>query len=246
MALVNLATTKYRDKDIRWKWLAEKGYNVQGDKHQYAYMQALWSPTELVQSVFVDAKAGTGKTSLAVAAGVYAVEKQEYDRIIYIRNAVSVREQGFLPGHVEEKEYIYFSPLYDALDSLASHSYESWYNTDSEHKKLETVSTSYLRGVNFKNAFVIIDEAQNLDLTELQTTLTRIHDSCKVVVIGSTLQNDNSKMKKIKGLTPFEIYMKHFEGTPSVNIKLVTNYRGMFSQHADEVQDTIYEITKEQ
>jgi predicted ribonuclease YlaK len=233
--------TKYRDKDIRWNWLVERGYNVLSDKHQYAYMQSLWSPTDIVQSVFVDAKAGTGKTSLAVAAGVYAVENEEYDRIIYVRNTVAVREQGFLPGSVSEKEYIYYSPLFDALDELAPDGYEKWYENDEGHRKIEMVSTSYLRGVNFKNAFVIIDEAQNLDLTELQTTLTRIHDTCKVVVVGSTLQNDNRKLKYYgkEKLSPFEVYMKHFEGHLSVQHKLETNYRGAFSLHADEVGETI-------
>lgn len=240
-----MTTTKYQDKDIRWKWLKEKGYNVLSDKHQYAYMQSLWASTDIVQSVFVDAKAGTGKTSLAVAAGVYEVEKQTYDKIIYIRNAVAVREQGFLPGSVAEKEYIYFQPLFDALDNLHPTGYSEWYETDSEHEKIIMASTSYLRGVNFKNAFVIIDEAQNLDLGELQTVLTRIHDSCKVVVIGSTRQVDNiKKMKLFKGLTPFEVYMKHFDGHLSVQHKLVTNYRGEFSNWADEVQQTIDMIEK--
>lgn len=236
-------TTKYADKDIRWKWLKEKGYNVLSDKHQYAYMQSLWTNTSIVQSVFVDAKAGTGKTSLAVAAGIYEVEKQTYDKLIYIRNAVAVREQGFLPGSVAEKEYIYYSPLFDALDNLHHDGYSSWYDTDSDHQKIIMTSTSYLRGVNFKNAFVIIDEAQNLDLTELQTVLTRIHDSCKVVVIGSTRQVDNiKKLKLYKGITPFEVYMKHFDGHLSVQHKLITNYRGQFSSHADEVQHTVDEI----
>jgi len=236
--------TKYQDKDIRWSWLAEKGYNVLSDRHQYAYMQSLWAPTDIVQSVFVDAKAGTGKTSLAVAAGVYAVENQEYDKIIYIRNAVAVRDQGFLPGSVAEKEYIYYSPLFDALDGLSPDGYESWYGTDEGHKKIEMVSTSYLRGVNFKNAFVIIDEAQNLDLTELRTVLTRIHQSCKVVVIGSTMQIDNTKLKRYgtDKITPFELYIKHFEGMQSAHHRLITNYRGWFSEHSDNIENTIKEL----
>lgn len=229
--------------DIRWKWLAEKGYEVLKDKHQYAYMQSLWASTDIVQSVFVDAKAGTGKTSLAVAAGVYEVEKGTYDKIIYIRNAVATRDQGFLPGGIGEKEAPYYLPLLDALDNLHHDGYKTWYETDTGHQKIFMLSTSYLRGVNFKNAFVIIDEAQNLDMTELQTTLTRIHDSCKVVVVGSTRQVDcPSKLKLYGGMTPFEVYMKHFDGHLSVQHKLVTNYRGAFSTHADEVQTTINQL----
>lgn len=236
-------TTKYPDKDIRWKWLKEKGFNVLSDRHQYAYMQSLWASTDIVQSVFVDAKAGTGKTTLAVAAGIYEIEKQTYDKLIYIRNAVAIRDQGFLPGSVEEKEYQYYFPLFDALSEISPSGYSEWYDTDDDHKKIQMLSTSYLRGVNFKNAYIIIDEAQNLDLNELQTTLTRIHDSCKVVVIGSTRQVDCAKkLTYYSGLTPFEVYMKHFEGKLSVQHKLETNYRGEFSNWADEVSNTVEQL----
>ena len=239
-----MTVTKYQDKDIRWKWLKEKGYNVLSDKHQYAYMQSLFADVDVVQSVFVDAPAGTGKTSLAVSAGVYEVERGTYDKIIYIRNAVAVRDQGFLPGSLEEKEYPFYAPLFDALGTLDCDGYRNWYDIDSEYKKIEMKSTSYLRGVNFKNAFVIIDEAQSMDLVELQTVLTRIHDSCKVVLIGSTLQVDG-KLKLIGGITPFEVYMKHFEGHLSVRHKLETNYRGAFSLHADKVLETVNKLESE-
>lgn len=225
--------------DIRWKWLEERGFNVLKDKHQYAYMQSLWSPTDIVQSVFVNAKAGTGKTTLAIAAGIYAIENQEYDKLIYIRNALPVREQGFLKGDLTQKEEIYFLPLLDALFELSPDGYFKWRETDEEHKKIFATTTSFLRGINFKNSFVIIDEAQNLDLNELQTVLTRIHDSCKVIVIGSIRQVDNGKMKLYGGLTPFEVYMEHFKGHLSVQHKLETNYRGKFSNHADDIMETI-------
>jgi len=238
--------TKYPSKDVRWKWIEERGYKVFSDSHQLEYMKSLWAPLKEVQSVFVDAKSGTGKTSLAVAGGVYAVENQEYDKIIYVRNTVAVRDQGFLPGDIQNKEEIYYSPLFDALETLAHDGYQNWYDNDDEHKKIHTVSTSYLRGVNFKNAWIIVDEAQSMDLLELQTTLTRIHDSCKVIVIGSTLQNDNRKLKYFNGLSPFELYIKHFENEEDNRIhKLVTNFRGKFSQHSDEIGKTITALSKE-
>lgn len=59
--------------DIRWKWLEERGFNVLSDRHQYAYMQSLWTPPDIVQGVFCESPAGTGKTVLAVLAGAYAV-----------------------------------------------------------------------------------------------------------------------------------------------------------------------------
>ncbi len=233
--------------DIRWKWLAERGFNVLGDKHQYAYMQSLWSPVDIVQAVFVDSPAGTGKTTLAVLAGAYEVEKGEnYDKLIYIRNAIPVRDQGFLPGTQEEKEAPYMAPLIDAMDNVQPGLYEKWTSTEegNKQKKIFTMTSSYARGINFKNAFIIIDEAQNFDLHELQTILTRPDDSCKVVLVGSVKQVDNNKLKRYGGLTPFEVYMKHFEGFRVTYHKLETNYRGEMSLLADKVQETVNELNE--
>jgi len=225
--------------DIRWKWLAEKGFNVLSDKHQYAYMQSLWSPVELVHGCFCDSAAGTGKTTLAVLAGVYEVEKGTYDKIIYIRNTVAVRDQGYLPGGEKEKELPYMQPLIEAMDNVHPALYNKWCEEDDKgQKKVYTMSSSYSRGITFKNAFIIIDESQNFDLHELQTLLTRPDDTCKVVVIGSTKQIDNTKLKRYGGLTPFEVYMEHFKGFRVTYHKLETNYRGEYSLLADQVLET--------
>jgi predicted ribonuclease YlaK len=229
---------------IRYKWLAEKGFNVLQDRHQHAYMQALWATPDQVQAVFCNAKAGTGKTTLAVLAGAYEIEKGTYDKMIYVRSAVPVRDQGFLPGDLDDKEAPYMAPLIDALDHIQPGTYERWLKPDQNtgQPKLVSTSTSYTRGINWNRSFVIIDEAQNLSLDELRVALTRCHDDCKVVVIGSTRQIDNKKLQKLKGLTPFEIMQKHFEGTPVVNIKLQNCYRGWFADHADNVEETIEKL----
>lgn len=229
--------------DIRWKWLAEKGFNVLSDKHQYAYMQSLWSPVDIVHGCFCDSPAGTGKTTLAVLAGVYEVEIGNYDKIIYIRNAVPVRDQGFLPGGLKDKEEPYMQPLIDAMDNVQPALYYKWSDEEQEGvKKVYTMSSSFARGITFKNAFVIIDEAQNFDLHELQTILTRPDSTCKVVVIGSTLQVDNPKLKRYGGLTPFEVYMEHYKGFRVTYHKLETNYRGEFSLLADQVLETVKKL----
>ena len=231
--------------DIRWKWLDEKGFNVLKDHHQYAYMQSLWSSTDIVQGVFCNSDAGTGKTTLAVLAGVYEVEKGTYDKLIYIRNTVAVRDQGFLPGDKNDKDEPYMQPLIDAMDCVQPGLYENWScSEEKSQKKVHTLSSSYTRGINFKNAYVIIDEAQNFDLHELQTILTRVDENCKVVTVGSTKQIDNTKLKYYGGLTPFEVYMEHFRGHRVTYHKLETNYRGEFSKIADNVLDTVKTLTK--
>ncbi|MFT4413237.1 PhoH family protein [Fredinandcohnia humi] len=229
-------------KDIRWKWLAERGINVQGDDYQLDYMKSLWAPVDDIQAVFCEAKAGTGKTSLAVLAGAYEVEKETYDKLIYVRNAIPIREVGHLPGDLDDKEKPYMQPIVDTLDLIKPGTYEVWSQPNPLTKqapRLIAVTTSFTRGVTWKRAFVIIDEAQSFDLEELQTIYTRCADDCKIVTVGSLRQNDNKKQKKFTGLTPFEIYMAHFKGTKVAYHTLVNNYRGWFADYADDVMNTV-------
>jgi PhoH-like ATPase len=229
--------------DIRWKWLEEKGFNVLGDKNQYAYMQALWTSPDIVRSVWVNSPAGTGKTQLAVLAGAYEIEKETYDKIIYLRNAVAIRDPGALPGYEGDKDRPYLRPFLECLDKVQPGLYEKWSITEhNKNPKVYAMTTSFERGVTYDNAFVIVDEAQSWDLNELQTIYTRCTDNCKIVTIGSTLQIDNKKLKRVAGLTPFEVYMKHFKGNNAAFIKLETNYRGNFSLMADKIGETVKEL----
>jgi len=236
--------------DIRYKWLIEKGFNVYGDEHQLAYMQSLWAPKEEVQGVFCNSKSGTGKTTLAVLAGAYEVEKgTDYNKIIYIRNTVATRPQGFLPGGLKEKEQPFMKPFIGALDKVQPGLYEVWACVGDEDQqkevKAEAISTSHERGATYENAFVIIDEAQNLDAHELHTIYTRCADSCKIVTIGCSQQLDDPKIKRIAGNLPFEVFIEHYR---TENIKehiLVKNYRGKFAAHADEIQETIKRLEGE-
>jgi predicted ribonuclease YlaK len=206
-------------------------------------MQAMWHKPEIVQAVFCDSKSGTGKTSLAVLAGAYEVGNEEYDKIIYIRNAIPLRDQGYLPGELESKEFPYMQPFVQAMDNVKPGLFEEWSRLDENKvKKIEVTTTTYTRGINFKRAFVICDEVQNWDLDEIQTIYTRCSDDCKIVSIGSIRQIDNKKVKRIAGLTPFEIYMEHFKDFRATFHKLETNYRGEFSSWSDEIETTINKL----
>lgn len=228
--------------DIRWKWLEERGFDVMRDKHQYAYMQALWSLPDIVHGVFCEAPAGTGKTVLATLAGAYGVEKGEYDRIIYIRNTEVVGKPiGFLPGDSTEKTQPHMAPFIKALDYVKPGTFEKW---EAEGKAF-AISPTFERGVTYDKAFIIIDEAQSFSLEELKALYTRPTSSCKIVSIGSLRQIDDPKLRRYGGLTPFEVYMRHFEGHSATYHKLVTNYRGPWSLHADTVADTIDAILAE-
>jgi predicted ribonuclease YlaK len=208
-------------------------------------MQSLWAPIDTVQGVFCEARAGTGKTTLAALAGAYEVERGTYDRIIYVRNALPIRDLGHLPGSLSEKEAPYMAPFIDALDKVQPGLYERWSKPLlKEPPKALAITSAYVRGLTWDRSFVIIDEAQSFELDELQAVYTRCTETCKVVTVGSLRQNDNRKQRKIAGLTPFEVYMRHFQGTLVAFHKLETDYRGWFSRHADDVSETVEKLQK--
>jgi predicted ribonuclease YlaK len=238
--------------DIRWKWLEERGIEVYNDPYQLGYMLSLWTPPSMnAQADFCEAKAGTGKTTLAVLAGAYEVIKGEhYDRIIYIRNAVPVRDQGFLTGDIKQKSAPYMAPIADALELIQPNTFEEWTVSNEwgeDSPKLVPITTSFVRGITWKRAFVIIDEAQNMDLEELQAIYTRCDKSTKIVTVGSKRQVDNKKVRKVAGLLPFEIFMEHFRGDNRVAFhELKTCYRGWFADKADDVLETVQRLREEQ
>lgn len=223
------------------------GYNIMADKHQYEFVSSIINPD--VQIIFSDSVAGSGKSTLSLASAYYLLSKGDATSIVYVRNTVSVRENGFLPGTIEDKEAAYMKPAMDVINriGLKTNNQDLYYQM-LENKQIQCTSTSFLRGVDYEGPMVlIIDEAQNLDMIELQTVLTRPHDSVKVIVIGSSLQNDNQKIKKYgkEHLLPFQVYQKHFCEESSINarcINLINNYRGKLSQHADKIAKTIKNV----
>lgn len=230
--------------ELRWLWLRDRGIDITSDPLQYSYMQSLWSPVESVQAVFCESKAGTGKTTLAVLAGAYEVEVGTYDRMLYLRNAIPVRNLGFLPGDIRDKELPYMAPFINTLDMVQPGLYENWSKVDNKKfpPKVEATTSAFTRGLTWKRAFIILDEAQSFDLEELQTIYTRCTDDCKIVTVGSLRQNDNRKQRLYGGITPFELYMNHFTGTSVAFHRLERNYRGWFASHADDIQDTIEKL----
>lgn len=221
--------------------------NLHADPFQENYVRRLLDPVRKTRSVFVDAEAGTGKTSLAMLTGYNQVEAGKFEQIIYVRGPVSVVEMGFLPGDLAEKEMPYLMAGIEALqkaDKENANFIESLILND----KLKVTTSAFLRGIDWDTpSFIVIDEAQNLSLHELQTILTRPHDSSKIVVIGSTKQIDNksSALTRIGNtqISAFELYKIHFtqlvnDGT-NVECKLMINHRGTFSKLADQINHTV-------
>ncbi|MBI5241758.1 MAG: PhoH family protein [Elusimicrobia bacterium] len=132
--------------------------------------------------------AGTGKTFLAVACALRALETRQVQRVILSRPVVEAGERlGFLPGDFLEKVNPYLRPLYDAFYSMIGpERFRAWRDADV----IEIVPLAYMRGRTFDDAFIVLDEAQNTTLGQIKLALTRLGEGSRMVVTGDITQTD--------------------------------------------------------
>lgn len=215
-------------------------YSLKLDPDQQKFRDAIYDPEKIV--VICNAKAGTGKTTISVGVASILVQYGFYDGIIYITSPTMEQKQGYLPGSQEEKNAPYMEPLIDALYALDLNPNTVIKSDDNINAIKEgtayiefTVDT-YLRGCNFENKIVIIDESQNFYGSELKKTLTRIHDNCKVIIIGHTEQCDIYKHPENSGFNQYlEAFEKIKDDKRVALCELTVNHRGWFSQFCDNV-----------
>ena len=212
-------------------------YGLVLDDEQKIFRDAIWSPDNLI--VFCNAKAGTGKTLIATATADLLVKCGRYDGIVYISSPTQEGKLGYLPGEISDKVAIYSEPFLEALIKLdinpntAIHQYNI-INQKNGTSYIDVTTHVYLRGCNFENKVVILDETQNYYTDELKKTLTRMSDTCKVIVIGHSGQVDLYHNPENSG---FVRYLNHFKDDPrTVVCELKTNHRGWISSHADELE----------
>lgn len=190
--------------------------------------------------VFVDEKAGTGKTFVAVYAGLQYVKQGK--KIIYVRFPSDRGEQlGFTPGTLDEKESKYMCPFNEALNECGI---QDELAADLMARGIiETRSDTTERGRTYKNCYVIIDEAQNAkDIEQMQLIMTRLCDNSVAVIIGHSGQTD-SNVKTYGGLNAFQVYSYHMiKKDFAVRCRLTNNYRGEVAQWADEIQVSLKEV----
>lgn len=164
-------------------------------KEQRFALELLLDPD--VNVVALDGRAGTGKTLLAIAAGLeQVVESRQFERLAIYRPLVPVgrADVGFLPGGLDEKLDPWMSAIHDAIVALTdqrnSHDARQLIDELTTRGQLSLESITFLRGRSLHRQFVVVDEAQNLEPTTLKTILTRIGEGTKVVFTGDTSQID--------------------------------------------------------
>ncbi|MCT7547920.1 PhoH family protein [Aliarcobacter butzleri] len=211
--------------------------------------------------LIIEAKAGSGKTLLALSGALKLVRQKFFQKIIYIRNSIESLDKGedvgYLPG-LEEKFKIYNHPLMDSLDYIIRTEHKRKRNKkapdvvfqqldDSEvtarieqmisNYGIETMWVGEMRGRTLSNSFIIIDEAQNMSNKTMQMVLSRIDSSCKVVVLGSNKQIDNFYVNKYtNALTTLLKSSKNEDNLVNIfAIKLEKVLRGPITEWAEQI-----------
>lgn len=164
------------------------------NKEQSYALDALMD--DRISLVTLMGKAGTGKTLLAIAAGLKLTsEHRDYRRVLVARPTISMgKELGFLPGSLEEKLNPWMQPIHDALELLNDLNMGQGNRRTSDLMRngaLAVEALSYIRGRSIANQFMIIDEAQNLTPIEVKTIVTRVGHGTKIVFTGDPYQIDN-------------------------------------------------------
>jgi phosphate starvation-inducible protein PhoH len=148
--------------------------------------------------------AGTGKTFCALYKAIEEVmdKSNPFDKIIVVRSAVQSREIGHLPGDVNEKMEIYQQPYRQICDTLFGRK-DAWDRLE-EQGHIEFISTSFIRGMSFDDAIIIVDEMQNMTYEEIDTVMTRVGYRSKIIWCGDYRQTDlNKKRNDVSGILKF-------------------------------------------
>jgi phosphate starvation-inducible protein PhoH and related proteins len=170
--------------------------------------------------------AGTGKTYVCAALAAEALRAKQCERLIITRPAIEACENlGFLPGEIDQKFAPYFEPFKDVLDERLGPSHVEGL---MKAKRIVAAPLAYMRGKSFKNAWVILDEAQNTTPQQMMLFLTRIGEHCTVIVNGDPDQKD---IKGTSGLSDAEVRLKDVPGVRVVRFDRDDIVRSGFVRH---------------
>jgi len=154
------------------------------------------------QHLLLHGVAGTGKTFISLYLALKSVLFHDtHKRIIVVRSVVPSRDMGFLPGSMKEKIRVYEDPYKAICDDLFARG--DGYDILKSKHLVEFTTTSFLRGVTFEDAIIIVDESQNMTIAELDTVMTRVGENCRIIFCGDFRQSDLLRADERKGLLTF-------------------------------------------
>jgi phosphate starvation-inducible PhoH-like protein len=170
--------------------------------------------------------AGTGKTYLASYVAYKEIIEGNYNKLVYMRSAVPTRNIGFLPGNDKEKLEVYEAPYIDIATELLGRG--DAYEILKKKGIVHFTSTSFVRGINLRDAVLVVDETQNMTYHELDSIITRLNENCKIIFCGDIRQADLYKngledfYSVLKAMNEFDFI--EFQKEDIVRSELVKNY----------------------
>ena len=198
---------------FRQAYMSKKKKRLQNQQQQNHFSLRTISPLTLNQSstfkafeqgkhLLLHGVAGTGKTYISLYLALNEVlNKSRYKQIVIIRSVVPSRDMGFLPGTAKDKARVYEDPYKMICDDLFSRG--DGYEILKTKRLVDFNTTSFLRGVTFNDAIIIVDECQNMIGQELDTVMTRVGNNCRIVFCGDFRQTDLAKHEEKRGLLTF-------------------------------------------
>ena len=162
--------------------------------------------------------AGTGKTFIMIYLAMKAVlsGRVEQQKVYIVRSMLPTRDIGFLPGSQEEKMSVYTEPYYSLFEEMFP-GIENPYELAKYQDIVEFIPTSYIRGITLRDAFVIVDECQNLNFHELDTIITRVGENSRIFFCGDFMQTDLKRHDEQNGIIQFMDIIKDMKSFETIN-----------------------------
>jgi len=179
-------------------------------------------------NIVLSGSAGTGKSFLALYLSLKDLLEPNsyYDKIIIIRSAVPSRDLGFVPGTLEEKSKIYQEPYMNIVNELIGRG-DAWHFLLNK-EIIQFQTTSFLRGLTFRNCIIVFDEFQSATFHEIDSVLTRIGENCRFFLCGDCNQNDLNIKKEKTGFHDALSILEKIGSTSHVQFKLEDIVRSGF------------------
>jgi phosphate starvation-inducible protein PhoH len=201
-----LTKTKRNQIDRETDYLLDTKFGMKQIEPITDTQEQLFESYEDGKNIVAVGSAGTGKTYISLYLALKDVmAKNKYKEVIIVRSSVQSREQGYLPGGVQEKMAQFETPYSDIVNDLFGR--KDAYQIMKQKEMIRFMSTSFIRGLTFDNAIILVDEAQNMNVVELRTIMTRVGEGSKIIFCGDTRQDDlvSSKNKQdVSGLRYFK------------------------------------------
>ena len=158
-------------------------------------------------NLFLHGYAGTGKTFIATYLSLREIlSGNEFDKLTIIRSAVPSRDMGFMPGSLTEKTRLFEAPYHEIVNDLFGRG--DAYEILKIKRKVEFLTTSYIRGTTMDRSIILVDECQNMVFQELNTIITRVGSSSKIIFCGDYRQSDLNSRNELSGITYFSKIIK--------------------------------------